>query len=559
MSKDNFNKVEKILIVGGGTAGWFAASAISKWLPDVELSLVESPNVGTIGVGESTIAHINKFFNSLDMNIEGEEDWMPHCNAIYKASIQFSDFYQKGDSYMYPFGSLDLSGCRFACDDWFLKKWLYPDTKPRDFVDTFFPQMPLIYKNKVTKNEVFNDQGDRPIENYFPKRDMAYQLDAVKLAQWMKGKFCKDITHIEDDVINIAVNNQGFINGISTVNHGELKADLYLDCSGFKSLLIEGTLNEPWIDWRDDLINNRTWATHIPYKDKETEMRLYTDCKGIDNGWVWNIPLWENIGTGYVFSNDFVSEDNALKEFQDHIGYGDELDYKLINIRNGRHKRAWVKNCVAIGLSNGFVEPLESSGLLLIHEPIELLIKTLTQRGGLINQFDRDSFNFISNQTIDSWKYFVASHFYMSQRDDTEYWQYYTQTHEMGDHWYGVDLKHPEFWPSGVNQQLSIMGNTATDVGMLLAISKLKSQTTFSLGPAHLCIAVGNGFEIYNDYACTQLDWTEDGYRNLNKEFLRNTDLMDIWTMQTDRYVKHSKYAETLPSHYEYLKKNVYK
>ncbi len=122
-----------------------------------------------------------------------------------------------------------------------------------------------------------------------------------------------------------------------------------------------------------------------------------------------------------------------------------------------------------------------------------------------------------------------------------------------------LGIKHPEFWPSGVNQQLSIMGNTATDVGMMLAISKLKSQTTFGLGPAQLCIAVGNGFEIYNDYACTQLDWTEDGYRNLNKEFLRNTDLMDIWTMQTDRYVKHSKYAETLPSHYEYLKKNVYK
>ena len=148
----------------------------------------------------------------------------------------------------------------------------------------------------------------------------------------------------------------------------KVKADLFIDCTGFSALLIDKALKEPFESFEDVLPNNSAWATKMPYKNKKKELVGYTNCTAIDNGWVWNIPLWSRIGSGYVYSDKYISDDDALLQFQKHIKKGDELEYKHIKMRTGIHKRTWVKNVCAIGLSAGFIEPLESNGLYTVHE-----------------------------------------------------------------------------------------------------------------------------------------------------------------------------------------------
>jgi tryptophan halogenase len=557
-------KVEKIVIVGGGSAGWFSAALLSKWLPNIELSLVESENISTIGVGESTIGHINPFFNSLGMNTSGKEAWMKDCNAVYKASIKFTDFHQLGESFHYPFGSPDTSGTCFNLDDWQFKKYLSPDIPHSDFVDSFYPQMPFIYNNKPYFFDYtqLSQEHQQALDPWDPQRDFAYQLDATKLAHWMRDNICTNITHIKDDVVNVPLDEDGWIAGVETKNNGTLVADLYLDCTGFKSLLLGEALDVPYFDWSDDLPNNKAWATHKPYKDKEKEMELWTNCTALDNGWAWNIPLWDSIGTGYVFCDSFVNADTALAEFQKHIGHGDELEYKLMTIHNGRHKKAWVKNCLAIGLSNGFIEPLESSGLVMIHEALNSVIRILESKDGHINQYDRDSVSFAINQVVDPWKFFVSGHFYMSQRDDTEYWKWWTQKKEAGEHWWGIDLEHSEYWPSGVSNGRPIMNFTnAYDFGMEVAMSK-GADSLYGLNSPHLCIAHGHHHSIFNDYSMNRLAFRRGGVmgdpiNRFDKKPLADQiqKAIEYWR---SRYVICEKIASEQPTMYEYLKKNIY-
>ena len=158
-----------------------------------------------------------------------------------------------------------------------------------------------------------------------------------------------------------------------------------------------------------------------------------------------------------MFSDKFTDSDDALVEFQKHIGHGDDLDYKLIDIKNGRYERPWVNNVVAIGLANGFVEPLESSGLVTVHEALDTLVRVLKSRDGFVTQYDRDSFSLVNNEMFDCWKYFVSGHFNMSRRDDTEYWRWWTQEKVAGKHWWGIDTENSHHWPSGVSHARPIM------------------------------------------------------------------------------------------------------
>jgi tryptophan halogenase len=168
------------------------------------------------------------------------------------------------------------------------------------------------------------------------------------------------------------------------------------------------------------LPNDSAWATRIKYKDKEKELVPYTNCTAIENGWVWNIPLWSRIGTGYVYSSKFVDDETALKEFKKHLGQED-LEFKNIKMRVGIHNRLWVKNVVAIGLSAGFIEPLESNGLFTVHEFLLKLVQNLQR--DKISQWDRDNFTFQCKHLFRGFSEFVALHYALSHRNDTLYWK----------------------------------------------------------------------------------------------------------------------------------------
>ena len=184
--------------------------------------------------------------------------------------------------------------------------------------------------------------------------------------------------------------------------------------------MLDKTLNEPFDSYEDLLPNNSAWATRIPYKDKEKQLEPFTNCTALGNGWVWNIPLWSRIGTGYVYSDNYISDEDALKEFKEHLGK-DDLEFKNIKMRVGIHERLFVKNVVAIGLSAGFIEPLESNGLFSVHEFLKELIRNLNR--DIVTQWDKDNFTFSCKTMFRNFAEFVALHYALSNRNETNYWQ----------------------------------------------------------------------------------------------------------------------------------------
>lgn len=390
-------KCESIIIVGGGSAGWMTAATLIKTYPHKNITVIESPNTPIVGVGESTIYTVKHFIDYLKLD---EQDFLAGTDGSYKLSIKFTDFYKKGEAFHYPFGRPNIEGTLNNLNDWWFKKFLKPETSYTDYAESYFEAMQLVNDNKFEEGTPY-----------------AYHFDATKFGNYLKEKYCKPrgVTHILEDVNEINTDE----NGISNLN-GKYKADLYIDCTGFKSLLLDKTLKEPFESLEDMLPNNSAWATRIAYTDKEKQLEPYTNCTALGNGWVWNIPLWSRIGTGYVYSDKYISDEDALKEFKKHLGR-DDLEFKNIKMRVGIHKRLFVKNVVAIGLSAGFIEPLESNGLFSVHEFLKELIRNLNR--DIITQWDRDNFNFSCKTIFKNFSEFVALHYSLSNRNDTKYWQ----------------------------------------------------------------------------------------------------------------------------------------
>jgi tryptophan halogenase len=416
--------VDSIVIVGGGTAGWMTAATLVKHFPNKKITLIESADEPTVGVGESTIGGINDWLNSLDIN---EDDWMKACDASLKLSIKFTDWAGKGSgSFHYPFGESWTVGTAHGINDWYIKKAWYPETPVSDFCDCFFPQMELVYQNKVTKNE----EGELPGWRY--DRDVAYHFDAAKFGAWLREGYSKPrgVQHIVGTIKeNVATDKDG-VQYLELTTGEKITADLYIDCTGWKSLLLGKALGVPFISYEHLLPNNSAWATRLPYTNKVDELEGYTNCTAISNGWVWNIPLWSRIGTGYVFSDKYISKEDALEEFKNYLKTDREvkvdpavvesLEYRFIKMRIGIHEELFHKNVCAIGLSAGFIEPLESNGLFTVHEFLHQLVKTLGRRD--IGMIDKMGFNKTSTGAYDSFAEFVSMHYTLSQRNDTQYW-----------------------------------------------------------------------------------------------------------------------------------------
>jgi len=403
-------KCDKILIVGGGSAGWMTAATLVKAFPDKDITVLESPNVPTISVGESTISKVKQWTKYLGID---DKEFLKHTDGTIKFSIKFTDFNGKDEApFHYPFGAPAIEGTKLNYNDWWVKKEFNPETPVSDYADSFSSVMALINQSK----------GANKFCGFDTDTDSAYQFDAIKFGIWLKDNYCipRGVKYIQEDVKDIKQDE----NGIVSLN--KHKADLYVDCTGFKSMLLGGALKVPF-EPIPKLPNNKAWATKIPYVDKTKEVESFTNCTAIENGWVWNIPLWSRVGAGYVYSDKFVDDKTALKEFKNHLakvrpGFGKE-EHKFMNIKMkcGIHERVFVKNVVAIGLANGFVEPLESNGLFSIHEFLIALVRNL--RRGEVTQWDKDNFTFACKSIYYGFVEFVGLHYALSTRNDTEYWK----------------------------------------------------------------------------------------------------------------------------------------
>ena len=403
-------KCDKILIVGGGSAGWMTASTLVRAFPDKDITVLESPKVPTISVGESTISKVKQWTHYLGID---DKEFLKHTDGTIKFSIKFTDFNGKGEApFHYPFGAPAIEGTKLNYNDWWVKKELNPETPVSDYADCFAPVMALVNQSKGALN--FN--------GFDTTTDSAYQFDAIKFGIWLKDHYCipRGVKYIQEDVKDIKQDE----NGIVSLN--KHKADLYIDCTGFKSMLLGGALKEPF-EPIPKLPNNKAWVTKIPYVDKTKEVESFTNCTAIENGWVWNIPLWSRVGAGYVYSDKFVDDKTALKEFKNHLakvrpGFGkEEHEFRNIKMKCGIYHRLFVKNVVAIGLANGFIEPLESNGLFSVHEFLITLVRTL--RRGEVTQWDKDNFTFACKTIYYGFAEFVGLHYALSTRNDTEYWK----------------------------------------------------------------------------------------------------------------------------------------
>ena len=473
--------IKKIVIVGGGSAGWMTAATLIKSFPNKKIIVIESKDIPIIGVGESTLGGIKHWSRYIGID---EKDFFHHTDASYKLSIKFTDFYKKDSgSFHYPFGFPIIDDDKNPYSYWHFKKFFYPDTPVEDFVRSMFPSSALFENNKFSLNKY----GE--FDNFNPLTDAAYHFDAVKFGIWLRDRYCKPrgVEHIESKVISANINNEG-IESLILENNETISSDIYIDCTGFQSLLLGNFLKEPFESFSDILPNNRAWATRIEYKDKEKELEGYTNCTAIQNGWCWNIPLWSRIGTGYVYSDKFIDPDAAKSEFKSYLmsnkmviprtkGEVDDLEFKDIKIKTGIHKRTFVKNVIAIGLSAGFIEPLESNGLFSVHEFLYKVIDILQRND--ISQFDRDMYNVSIYDIFSGFAKFVALHYALSHRDDTEYWksiknksfsdQYgdpYLPYNSRANGFYNMIWRYMEEWGHPMGERWNNPGITFISTGM---------------------------------------------------------------------------------------------
>lgn len=367
------------------------AALLGKKLPWTQITVLEASDIPVIGVGESTNMTMKYFLHFLGYD---EKRFMQACEASFKRAIRFTNFNHLNGVFYHPFGMPQYD--RFHGD--------------------FSPDAQTMYKDfdAIEAGNLFSRDCD-----------YSYQIDAGLFAEYLKQE-CKRqgrVLHVVDRVIGAQLTENGDIESIVTESNGNVIADLYIDCTGFRSVLLGNTLKEPFESYSRSLLNDRAIAVRLPYLDKEKELVTHTNCTALSSGWVWSIPLWSRIGLGYVYSSGFASHTNAEIELRRYLGKerSEGLEYNHIKIRVGRHARAWVKNCVAIGISYGFLEPLESTGLSLTQIAISDLATTLASWQSL--SIGKKIYNKRQSELFDSTRDFIIAHYILTAREDTDYWQ----------------------------------------------------------------------------------------------------------------------------------------
>jgi tryptophan halogenase len=394
--------VKKVVVTGGGTAGWVAAAALSKRLGKlIEVVLVESEQIGTVGVGEATIPPMRTFHSLLEID---EQEFMRATNAVIKLGISFKNWGQVGDHYIHPFGTTGQGN--YVAD--FQHLWLYGKSKGIDApYDAYSLEIQAAKARKfaVSKNGALQ---------------YAYHLDATRYAKFLRGFSEKyGAKRIEGKVKQVLQHENGDINALVLESGEIIDGDLFIDCTGFTGLLIDKTLKTPYESWSHWLPCNSA----IPVQTESVEPpRPYVTCTAHDAGWQWHIPLQHRVGNGNVFCSDFMSDERALDHLLSTVQGKALTDPHVIKYNTGRRKVFWNKNCIALGLSSGFVEPLESTSIYMFMIGVVRLIKMFPFNG--INKSVVDEYNQQSIEELEGIRDFIILHYKATEREDSEFWRY---------------------------------------------------------------------------------------------------------------------------------------
>ena len=401
-------KIQNVVIAGGGTAGWITASLLAKVLGKaLNITVVESSKIGTIGVGEATIPPIIPFNNAIGVN---ETDFLKATKATIKLGIQFENWGRKGDSYMHAFGDI---GKNFPfCE--FHHFW----AKSRQIGDeSDFWDYSLNYQ--AAKHNKFQRLNTIEGTN-LPGIQYAYHFDATLYAQFL-SKFCLNLgVKRVDGVIN-KVNldsESGYVKSLQLEDGDEIEGDLFVDCTGLKSLLIEEALNTGFDDWSHWLPCNRAVAIQSESGDK---IIPYTRSIAHESGWQWQIPLQHRTGNGLVYSSKHMSDDEAKEKLLSNLDGKPIGEPRVIPYRTGKRRKHWSRNVVAIGLSAGFFEPLESTNIHLIQTGAIRLLKHFPHDG--IKAEEINEYNAQTKNEYERIRDFIILHYKLNQRNDSEFWK----------------------------------------------------------------------------------------------------------------------------------------
>ena len=415
-------KAYNVVVVGGGTAGWSVASILSS-NEDIVVTVIDPSTIPTIGVGESTLPHMNVAHQAMGFSVFDNNMWLNEVDGTFKFSIYFKDFYEKNSSWINPF--------------------LAPANLPYNvgYWDTLLPK--LTAEGAVDLSN-YSDQPSYVTDNYYfadlqakgfvePKEDEpitissygGYHIDAGLYGKLLKRESTKrdNVSFIDSEVDKII----GNIDRVLLKNGTELSADLFIDCTGFNAILMNHVETE-WDDsYKERLFVDTAVAIQLPYIDRSKQQRNFTLCHALENGWVWSVPLQSRIGTGYVFSSRHINSDQAKERFTEYLvdryGYRrDDIQLRTVEFNTGVRRESWKGNAVAVGLSSFFLEPIESTAIaqlqiqaIKIKELIEAHHITLSKKAKVYNKMTSMSLDGIAN--------YIESHYLFSKRKDSEFWK----------------------------------------------------------------------------------------------------------------------------------------
>lgn len=413
------NHVKSLTIVGGGTAGWLTALMMHTMLnrrlkkPAVQVTLIESPNIPTVGVGEATVPSMPRLLRQMGIN---ESEFMLRCNATFKCGVRFADWSVDRDgkpvTYLHPFNTARyIQGLNPA-----LHFHHFAAAEGRtDLTDGLVPNKRFV--------DAYRGPRQTDAADYDAAFGYAYHVDAGLFARYLREVTVnRGVTHILDDVKEVRLDERGFVAELELAEHGPYPVEFVIDCSGFRGLIINQALGEPFEPWGHHLLCDRALAVQVPHTDIE-HLSPCTTSTALGAGWVWKVPLYTRIGTGYVFSSAHRSDDAAWDEFRQYLdaqGLDTSKEPRALSMRVGRTRNSWVKNCVAIGLSGGFIEPLESTAIYIIEMAARMLHNHFPDKAispALVKHYNAEM-----AALYDEILGFIVMHYITSNRTDTPFW-----------------------------------------------------------------------------------------------------------------------------------------
>lgn len=403
-------RIRKVVILGGGSAGWMSAALLAKQITTdyCDITLIESKEIGTVSVGEATIPQILQFNRVLGID---ENEFITRTNATFKLGIQFKNWGQIGDDYIHPFGTPGAAIGPLAFYQYWLKSKNLGNPHPLEYYS-------------IEARAAREGRFMRParIQNSpLSSIAYAYHFDATLYAQFLREfSIERGVERIEAKVSKVKQRKKdGFIESLMLENGEVVEADLFIDCSGFNGLLIDKTLGAEYVDWRHWLPCDSAVVAPCNIKNATNPNTVSTAHTA---GWQWRIPLQHRVGNGCVYSSAFMSRDEAVNNLVSTMESEPLAEPRDLKWVTGYRKTPWVKNVVAIGLSAGFVEPLESTGLHTIQNSISKLIVMFPTRDFV--QSDIDAYNDVSEIEFARLRDFIILHYKATQRDDSEFWRY---------------------------------------------------------------------------------------------------------------------------------------